>query len=145
MTCLNPTFHWCHNLAFFGLGPWAIIHGIVKLANTFYLSIWTLMIPFERSLSKLSENHKIIEIGSTEFKLWQLKESPNHWITPKLPKLKLWKFRGGGCLGNKNTEHLRSTSELTAMRQAPFSLAALGLSVWLSKLLHLVHLGDSDN
>lgn len=35
---------------------------------------------------------------------------------------------------------LRSTSELTAMRQAPFSFAALGLSVWLSKLLHLWHL-----
>ena len=31
-----------------------------------------------RSLSKLSENHKIVEIGSTEFKLWRLKESLNH-------------------------------------------------------------------
>ncbi len=27
------------------------------------------MVPFESSLSKLSENHKIVEIGSTEFKL----------------------------------------------------------------------------
>ncbi len=36
------------------------------------------MTPFERSLSKLSENHKIVEIGSTEFNLWQLKEFPNH-------------------------------------------------------------------
>ena len=27
----------------------------------------------ERSLSKLSENQKIVEIGSTEFNLWQLK------------------------------------------------------------------------
>ncbi len=26
--CLNPTFRWGHNLSFFGLGPWAIIHGI---------------------------------------------------------------------------------------------------------------------
>ncbi len=34
------------------------------------------MTPFERSLSKLSENQKIVGIGSTEFKLWQLKESP---------------------------------------------------------------------
>ncbi len=33
------------------------------------------MTSFERSLSKLSENQKIIEIGFTEFKLWQLKES----------------------------------------------------------------------
>ncbi len=33
------------------------------------------MTPFERSLSKLSENQKILEIGFTEFKLWQLKES----------------------------------------------------------------------
>ncbi len=34
------------------------------------------MTPFERSLSKLSENHEIVEIGSTEFMLWQLEESP---------------------------------------------------------------------
>ncbi len=75
MMYLNPTFRWCPNLSFFGLGPWAIIHGIAKLANTF---ISTLMTPFERYLSKLSENCEIIEIGSTEFKLWQLKESLNH-------------------------------------------------------------------
>ncbi len=31
------------------------------------------MIPFERSLSKLSKNLKIVEIEYTEFKLWQLK------------------------------------------------------------------------
>ena len=37
------------------------------------------MTPFERSLSKLSRNPKSVEIGSTEFKLWQLEESPNHW------------------------------------------------------------------
>ncbi len=73
--CLNPTFRQGSNSAFFGLGPWAIIHGIAKLGDTF---ISTLMVPFERSFSKLSENQKIIEIGSTEFKLRQLKESPNH-------------------------------------------------------------------
>ncbi len=72
MMCFNPKFHRGPNLTFFGLGPWAIIHGIAKLANTF---ISTLMMPFERSLSKLSENQKIVEIGSTDFKLWQLKES----------------------------------------------------------------------
>ncbi len=27
------------------------------------------MVPFERPFSMLSENHKIVEIGSTEFKL----------------------------------------------------------------------------
>ncbi len=32
------------------------------------------MVPFERTLSKFSESQKIIEIGSTEFKLWQLKD-----------------------------------------------------------------------
>ena len=32
-------------------------------------------INFDKSLSKLSENQKIIEIVSTEFKLWQLKDS----------------------------------------------------------------------
>ena len=62
MMCLNPNFRRSHNLGFFGLGPWAIIHGIAKLVRT-------LMTPFERSLSKLSENHKIVEIGWTEFKL----------------------------------------------------------------------------
>ncbi len=67
--CLNPTFRRGPNLSFFGLGPWAIIHGIVKLANTFISQIRTLMVPFERSFSKLSENQKIVEIGSTEFKL----------------------------------------------------------------------------
>ena len=29
---------------------------------------------FERSRSKLSENHKIFDIGSTVLKLWQLKD-----------------------------------------------------------------------
>ncbi len=33
------------------------------------------MVPFERSLSKLSENHQIVDIGSTEIKLRQLNES----------------------------------------------------------------------
>ncbi len=67
--CLGP------NLAFFAFGPWAIIHGIgPKLANSLISQIWTLMTPFERSLSKLSENHKIVEIGLTDFKLWRLKE-----------------------------------------------------------------------
>ncbi len=69
-----------HDLPFFALGPWAIIHGIAKLANTFISRIETLMVPFERSPSKLSENHKIFEIGSTEFKLWHLKEVPNQTI-----------------------------------------------------------------
>ena len=39
------------------------------------------MVPFERSLSKLSENNKIVEIGPTEFKLWRLKESSNRDYT----------------------------------------------------------------
>ena len=64
-------------MTFFGLGPWAIIHGIAKLANTFISQIRSLMTPFERSFSELSENHTIFDIGSTEFKLWHLKESPN--------------------------------------------------------------------
>ncbi len=78
--CLNPTFCRGPNLSYFGLGPWAIIHGIAKLANTFISQIWNFMTPFERSLSKLSENHKIVEIGSTEFKLWQRKKSLNQWL-----------------------------------------------------------------
>ncbi len=31
------------------------------------------MTPFERCVSKFSENYIIVEIGSTEFELWQLK------------------------------------------------------------------------
>ena len=46
-----------------------IIHGIAKLANIFISQIRSLMTPFERSFSELSENHKIFDIGSTEFKL----------------------------------------------------------------------------
>ena len=44
------------------------------------------MVPFEGSLSKLSEKHKIFDFRSTEFKLWQLKDSQNQI-----------KRRGGGC------------------------------------------------
>ncbi len=74
MVCFNPNFHRGPNLSFFSLGPWAIIHGTTKLANTFIAQIRTLMTPFERPLSKLSENKKIVKIGYTNFKLWQLKE-----------------------------------------------------------------------
>ncbi len=83
----NPSFRWGPNLSFFGLGP--IIHGIAKLEITF---ISNLMTPFERYLSKLSENCKIVEIGCTEFKLWQLKESPNDLI----------KREGGGLSFNSH-------------------------------------------
>ena len=69
MMSFNPKFFRSPNLSFFGLGPWAIIHGIAKLANTFLSQICTLMTPFERYFYKLSENHKIFDIGSAEFKL----------------------------------------------------------------------------
>ena len=36
-----------------------IIHGIAKLANTFISQIRSLMTPFERSFSELSENHTL--------------------------------------------------------------------------------------
>ncbi len=67
MMCCNPHFFGaliCHFSALdHGL---FIIHGIAKLANTFISQIWTLMTPFERYFSKLSENHKIVDIGYTE-------------------------------------------------------------------------------
>ena len=62
MMCLNPKFRWGHNLSFFSLEPWAIIHGIAKLANTFISQIGTLKTPFERSLSKLSESIKPLKL-----------------------------------------------------------------------------------
>ncbi len=61
----SPRYPLGANLSFFGLGPWAIIHGLTKCL---YLSNTN---SFERSFSKLSENH---DIGSAEFKLWKLKE-----------------------------------------------------------------------
>ena len=39
MMCFNPTFIWDPNLSFFGLGPWAIIHGVAKLENSFIVQI----------------------------------------------------------------------------------------------------------
>ncbi len=75
--CFNSKFRSGPNLSFFSLGPWAIIHGTAKLANNFISRISTLMVPFERSLSKLSEKHNIFDFRSTEFKLWQLKDSQN--------------------------------------------------------------------
>ncbi len=71
MMCFNPKFRPGPNLSFFDFGPWAIIHGTAKLANTFISQIWTLMTPFERHFS---ENPNIFDFGSTEFKLWQLKD-----------------------------------------------------------------------
>ena len=71
MMCSNPKFIWGPNLAFFAFGPWAIIHGIgLKLVNSVISQIRTLLVPFERSPSKHSENQKIVEIGPTELKLW---------------------------------------------------------------------------
>ena len=42
------------------------------IGNIFIVQIRILMMLFERCVSKLSENNIIVEIGSTEFKLWQL-------------------------------------------------------------------------
>ncbi len=39
MMYFNPKFHRGPNLSVFGLGPWAIIHGIAKLANNFIAQI----------------------------------------------------------------------------------------------------------
>ncbi len=39
------------------------------------------MTPLERSLSKLSENHKLFEIGSTEFKYGPTERVPEPLIT----------------------------------------------------------------
>ena len=73
-----PNFVGAQFVIFFGLGPWAIIiHGTAKLTNAFISRISTLMVQFEKSLSKLSEKHNIFDFRSTEFKLLQLKDSQN--------------------------------------------------------------------
>ncbi len=46
-----------------------------KMTNYGPNQILDLNTSFERSLSKLSENHKIFEIGSSELKLWLLKDA----------------------------------------------------------------------
>ncbi len=52
--------------------------GHPRKTSKFISRISILIVPFERSLSKLSENHKNFDFQSTEFKLWQLKDSQNH-------------------------------------------------------------------
>ncbi len=51
------------------------------------------MTPFERYLSKLSENHKIFDIGPTVLKLGQMKEfvnfGPIPWIIAHGPRPKM--------------------------------------------------------
>ncbi len=39
MMCFNQKVSWGPNLSFFGLGPWAIIHGVAKLTNNFIAQI----------------------------------------------------------------------------------------------------------
>ena len=69
MIHFNPIFRCGHNST---LNPGILLHGIVlNLSSPKYLVL------FEKSFSKLSENHKI---GSTEFKLWRLNESTNQLI-----------------------------------------------------------------
>ena len=69
------------NLSFFGLGPWAIYYS--WLANTFISQIWFLKTPFELFFSKLSENPKKCDIGSTEFsrKNHRTRIKPSNLIT----------------------------------------------------------------
>ncbi len=65
MMCCNPKFIRGPNLSFFGLGPWAIYCPWYRQIGKYFLSE-ILMTPFERYFSKLSENHKIVDIGYTE-------------------------------------------------------------------------------
>ncbi len=71
--CFNPKLLRSLNLTFFGLGPWAIIHGIAKLVNTFISQIRSLMTPFERSFSELSENQKILTLNpqNSSYGIWK--------------------------------------------------------------------------
>ncbi len=55
-----------------------------KMTNYDPNEIFDLIISFERYFSKLSENHNIFEIGSTEFKLWLFKD-----VQLKPPPLRL--------------------------------------------------------
>ncbi len=52
-------------MSFFGLGPWAIYYSWYRQIGKYFVSE-ILMTPFERYFSKLSENHKIVDIGYTE-------------------------------------------------------------------------------
>ena len=54
-----------------------LLYTNVTLSSHYRHTIVILMVPFERSLSQLSEKHKIFDFRPTEFKLWQLKDSQN--------------------------------------------------------------------
>ncbi len=62
-----------------GYYPWYLAK-IGKFCH-FPKLIRILMVPFERSLSKLSENQKIVEIGSTKFKNGLTERVPKPLIT----------------------------------------------------------------
>ena len=51
-----------------------------KITNYGPNQIWDLNTPFERSLSKLSENLKKFDFGSTILKLWLLKDVQLHQL-----------------------------------------------------------------
>ncbi len=50
----------------------------VKLSKFDRFETFELNIPSDRVFSGLSENHKIIQIGPTELKLWPLKHNSHH-------------------------------------------------------------------
>ncbi len=71
--CFNPKFCWWPNLSFFGLGPWIMVSPNWQMLLS--IEIWFLITPFELFFPSFQKIIKKIDIGSTEFKLWQLIES----------------------------------------------------------------------
>ncbi len=67
MMCCNPKFCRGPNLSFFGLGPWAIYYSWYRQIGKYF---FLLNMNFDDTIwevfSKLSENHKIVDIGYTE-------------------------------------------------------------------------------
>ncbi len=75
-----------------GYNPWC-----GQISKYFYLSRWTLITPFERSLSRLSENQNIFDIGSTVLKLGQITEytisAQYHGLYSPRSKAEKWQIR----------------------------------------------------
>ncbi len=77
----NRPFKWCVSIQiFFGaiiciFRPWTMVSPNWQILLSLEYEVW-----WHHLKGLFLSFQKIVDIGSTEFKLWQPKESPNHWL-----------------------------------------------------------------